>query len=129
MPQGEHPTNGWRARMESEMQSLIIQPADGVGPLLAAIKGAKESVDIAIFRFDRKDVEAALKAAAERGVKVTALIAFANRGGERNLRKLEMRFLEAGIIVARSANDLIRYHNKYIVIDSRTLYVLMPLRV
>ena len=40
---------------------LIIEPADGVAPLLAAIKSAKKSVEIAIFRFDRKDVEAALR--------------------------------------------------------------------
>ena len=59
-----------------------------------------------------------------RGVGVTALIAFTNRGGEQNLRKLELRFLDAGIIVARSANDLIRYHDKYILIDRRVLYVL-----
>ena len=103
---------------------LIIQPDVGVAPLLAAIKNAKKSVEIAIFRFDRRDVETALKAAAERGVKVTALIAFVNRGGEQNLRKLELRFLEAGIIVARSDDDLIRYHDKYILIDRRTLYML-----
>jgi len=48
---------------------LIIEPADGVAPLLAAIKGAKTRVEIAIFRFDRTDVENALKAAAARGVK------------------------------------------------------------
>jgi hypothetical protein len=29
---------------------LIVEPGDGVGPLLAAIKGAKKSVEIAIFR-------------------------------------------------------------------------------
>ncbi len=103
---------------------LIIEPADGVGPLLSAIKSAKQSVEIAIFRFDRKDVEMALKAAAERGVKVTALIAFANRGGEQGLRKLELRCLAAGIIVARTAADLIRYHGKYILIDRRVLCVL-----
>ena len=103
---------------------LIIEPADGVAPLLAAIKGAKTSVEIAVFRFDRKDVEAALKAAADRGVKVTALIAFANRGGEAGLRKLELRCLDAGIIVARTSDDLIRYHGKYILIDRRVLYVL-----
>jgi cardiolipin synthase len=103
---------------------LIVEPADGVGPLLAAIKSAKKSVEIAIFRFDRKDVETALKAAAARGVKVTALIAFANRGGEQGLRKLELRCLDAGIIVARTANDLVRYHGKYILIDRRVLYVL-----
>jgi cardiolipin synthase len=104
---------------------LIVQPDAGVGPLLAAIKNAKKTVEIAIFRFDRKDVEAALKAAAAaKKVGVTAVIAFANRGGEQNLRKLELRFLDAGIIVARSANDLIRYHGKYILIDRRILYVL-----
>ena len=103
---------------------LIIEPADGVAPLLAAIKGAKTSVEIAIFRFDRKDIETALKAAAARGVKVTALIAFTNRGGEQGLRKLELRCLAAGIIVARTSDDLIRYHGKYILIDRRVLYVL-----
>jgi cardiolipin synthase len=103
---------------------LIIEPTDGVAPILAAIRGAKKSVEIAIFRFDRKDVEAALKAAAAKGVRVTALIAFLNRGGEGSLRKLEMRFLEAGIIVSRTADDLIRYHDKFMVIDRRVLYVL-----
>jgi cardiolipin synthase len=103
---------------------LIIEPADGVAPLLAAIKGAKTRVEIAIFRFDRTDVENALKAAAARGVKVTALIAFTNRGGEQRLRKLEQRFLDAGIIVARTSDDLIRYHDKFILIDRRVLYVL-----
>jgi cardiolipin synthase len=103
---------------------LIIEPADGVGPLLAAIKGAKKSVEIAVFRFDRRDIEEALKAAARRGVKVTALIAFANRGGEQVLRKLELRCLAAGITVARTSDDLIRYHGKYILIDRRTLCML-----
>ena len=103
---------------------LIIEPDAGVGPLLATIKNAKKSVEIAIFRFDRQDVEMALRAAAERGVKVTALIAFANRGGEQRLRQLELRCLAAGIIVARTSNDLTRYHGKYILIDRRILCVL-----
>jgi phosphatidylserine/phosphatidylglycerophosphate/cardiolipin synthase-like enzyme len=104
--------------------NLIVEPADGVAPLIAAIKGAKKSVEIAVFRFDRKDIETALKAAAENGVKVTALIAFANRGGEQVLRKLELRCLAAGIIVARTSDDLVRYHGKYILIDRRILCVL-----
>jgi phosphatidylserine/phosphatidylglycerophosphate/cardiolipin synthase-like enzyme len=103
---------------------LIIEPADGVRPLLTAINSAKKSVEIAVFRFDRKDIESALKAAATRGVKVTALIAFANRGGEHSLRQLELRWLDAGIIVARTSDDLVRYHDKYILIDRRILYML-----
>jgi cardiolipin synthase len=103
---------------------LIFQPRDGATPLLTAIKKAKKSIDIAIFRFDRSDIEAELNAAAARGVKVTALIAYVNRGGEKHLRALEMRFLEAGIIVARTADDLIRYHDKFIIFDRKTLYML-----
>ena len=103
---------------------LLIQPQDGVKPLLAAIKRARKTVDIVIFRFDRAEIEAALKAASERGVSVSALIAYANHGGEKGLRKLEMRLLEAGVTVARTADDLARYHDKLLVIDRRELFVL-----
>jgi phosphatidylserine/phosphatidylglycerophosphate/cardiolipin synthase-like enzyme len=103
---------------------LIIEPADGVAPLLSAISHARKSVEIAVFRLDRRDVEKALTAAAARGVRVTALIAFANRGGERNLRQLELRFLAAGITVARTADDLKRYHGKYVLVDRRILFML-----
>ncbi len=103
---------------------LIIQPDDGPGPLLSAIKSAKKSLQIAIFRFDRSDIEEALKAAVADGVKVTALVADVNRGGEKKLRQLETRFLEAGITVARTADDLVRYHDKLIIVDRRTLFML-----
>ena len=103
---------------------LIVQPDDGVTSLLSALKNAKQSVELAIFRFDRSDIETALKAAVSKGIKVTALIADVNRGGEKNLRALEMRFLQAGITVARSARDLIRYHDKLIIIDRRILFLL-----
>jgi len=103
---------------------VIVQPDDGPSSLLSALKSAKQSVELAIFRFDRSDIETALKAAVSKGIKVTALIADVNRGGEKNLRELEMRFLQAGITVARSARDLIRYHDKLIIIDRRELYLL-----
>jgi phosphatidylserine/phosphatidylglycerophosphate/cardiolipin synthase-like enzyme len=59
-----------------------------------------------------------------RGVSVRALIAYTNRGGEPSLRKLEMRLLEAGVAVARTASDLVRYHGKFMVVDRRDLYLL-----
>jgi len=103
---------------------LIVEPTDGVAPILAAIKRARKTVEVAIFRFDHKEIEQALVAAAARGVRVTALIAFANRGGEKSLRNLESRLLAAGIIVARTNDDLVRYHGKYILIDRCLLHVL-----
>jgi len=103
---------------------LITQPDDGPSRLLSALKSAKKSIEVAIFRFDRNDIEESLKSAVPRGVKVTALIAGTNRGGERGLRLLETRLLGAGIIVARTAGDLLRYHDKFIIVDRSILHVL-----
>ena len=103
---------------------LIVQPGDGTSPLIEAIKSAKRRVEIVIFRLDQADIERALEDAAERGVSVHALIAFTNRGGEDRLRKLETRFLGKGITVSRTADDLVRYHGKMMLIDRKELYVL-----
>lgn len=102
---------------------LITQPDDGLTPLLMAIKRAKKSIDIVIFRFDRSELEKALAQAVGRGVAVRALVAQTNRGGEKRLRKLEMTFLDKGITVCRTADDLTRYHGKMMIVDG-TLYVL-----
>jgi len=103
---------------------LLIQPGDGVAPIIKGINSAKKSVEIAIFRFDRSEIETALKNAVARGVFVHALIAYTNRGGEKHLRNLEMNLLAAGVTVARTAGDLLRYHYKFMIIDRHTLYLL-----
>jgi phosphatidylserine/phosphatidylglycerophosphate/cardiolipin synthase-like enzyme len=103
---------------------LIVQPEDGVEPLVKGIDKAKKSVEVAIFRFDRKEVEHALESAVKRGVSVQTLIADTNRNGEKNLRKLELRLLAKGVTVARTSDDLVRYHGKMMVVDRKELYVL-----
>lgn len=103
---------------------LLSQPDEGSSQLLKILGEAKKSIEIVIFRFDRRDLENALKDAMSRGVFVHALIAHTNRGGEAHLRKLEMRLLEAGGTVARTADDLLRYHYKMIIIDRRVLCLL-----
>ena len=102
--------------------NLIIQPDDGLAPLLQAVRQAKTKIDILIFRFDRTELETALESAVTRGVVVRALIAHTNRGGEKRLRKLETRMLAAGVSVARTADDLLRYHGKMMIADD-ALYV------
>jgi cardiolipin synthase A/B len=103
---------------------VIVQPEDGVKPLVNGIDSAKKSVEIAIFRFDRKEVEHALENAVKRGAFVHTLIADTNRNGEKNLRKLEMRLLSKGVTVARTSDDLVRYHGKMMIVDRKVLYVL-----
>src|SRR2546423_4934144 len=103
---------------------LLIQPRDGVAPLLAAIKKSKTSIEVLIFRFDRDDIEQALHAAVRRGVRVHALIAHTNHGGAGRLRKLEQRLLAAGATVDRTGDDFVRYHGKFMIVDRSTLLVL-----
>lgn len=103
---------------------LLVQPGDGVSPLVKAINDAEKNVDVLIFRFDRMEIENALVKAVNRGVAVRALIAYTNRGGEKSLRALEMRLLAAGVTVARTDDDLIRYHAKMMIVDEKDLYLL-----
>lgn len=102
---------------------LIVQPDAGVVPIVTAIKQAKKTIDLLIFRLNRFEIAHALEAAVARGVHVRALTAHTNRGGTKSLRKLEMRLLEAGVTVSRTADDLVRYHGKMMIVDGRILHV------
>ena len=103
---------------------LLIQPGSGLQPLLSAIERARKTIEIVIFRFDERELEKALASAVARGIFVRALIAQTSGTGEEQLRKLEMRFLDAGIHVVRTSDDLIRYHYKMMLVDRRYLFVL-----
>ena len=103
---------------------VMVQPGDGIALLLSGIKSAKKSIEIVIFRLDQSELEAALEAAVARGLAVRALIAYTNRAGEKSLRKLELRLLAAGVTVSRTADDLVRYHDKLMIIDRSTLYLM-----
>ena len=100
----------------------IVQPDAGIAPVVAAIRRARRSIDICIFRMDRKEIESALTDSVTRGVKVRALIANTNKGGETSLRELEQRLLAGGVMVTRTSDELTRYHGKYMIADD-TLYV------
>ena len=102
---------------------LIVQPADGMKPLLETVAAAQKSIDIMIFRFDLKPMEKMLEAAMSRGVAIRALIARESSQGDRRLRQLEMRWLEKGIIVARTGDAFVRYHGKMMIVDREELHV------
>jgi cardiolipin synthase len=103
---------------------LIIEPKEGLLPLVAAIKKATKQIEITIFRFDLKELQRALESAVTRGVKVHALIAHTSGGGQKRLRKLELEMLNAGVTVSRTDDELRRYHYKMLLIDRERLYTL-----
>ena len=102
---------------------LIVQPDDGLAPLLEAMSKAKKNLDMAIFRFDLKEVEKAAEEAVTRGVDVRALIAHTHKGPDKRLRQLELRMLEHGVTVSRTGDELVRYHGKYMIVDREELHV------
>lgn len=102
---------------------LIVQPDDGIKPLIKAVDAATKTLDLFIFRFDLKPLEKAIEAAVKRGVAARAVIAHTNSGGEKSLRQLEFRMLQAGVTVTRTADELVRYHAKMIVVDREALHV------
>ena len=115
----------WTLACTTQQQvKLIVQPDDGVAPLIRGIDGARKSIKIAIFRFDHSEIKRALERAVARGVSVHALIANTNHGPEKELRKLERDLLPAGIEVARTGGDFLRYHYKFLIVDHKALYVL-----
>jgi phosphatidylserine/phosphatidylglycerophosphate/cardiolipin synthase-like enzyme len=103
---------------------LLIQPEDGVRPLLDAIQGARRRLDLYVFRLDRRDIRDALRDAVRRGVHVRALVAHTSREGEKGARELERALRRLGATVARTSGDLVRYHGKMMIVDRTTLYVL-----
>ena len=102
---------------------LIVEPEGGIGPVLDAIAGAKTAIDIVIFRLDCRSVTRGLEEAVGRGVAVRAMIARKHGGSTRDLRKLERRLLRSGVVLSRTAGDLVRYHGKMMIVDRRVLHV------
>ena len=103
---------------------VIIQPRDGITPLLEGINQATDSVEIVIYRLDRLEIEQALVAAAARGVRVHALITYTNKEDLREIKKLEKRLVERKVKVTRTDEDLVRYHSKVMIVDRRQLFLL-----
>jgi phosphatidylserine/phosphatidylglycerophosphate/cardiolipin synthase-like enzyme len=97
---------------------LVVQPEAGLAPVIQAIQGARQSIDIAIFRSNRREIDKALGSAVARGVRVRALVAHTNRGGEAALRRLEQRLLAQGVAVSRTGDELLKYHGKYLIADN-----------
>ena len=76
---------------------LLVQPCDGILPVLKGIESAKDRVEIVIFRCDLAEVETALAEAVSRGVHVHALITYTNRGSEQTQFQPSQTLLAAAI--------------------------------
>jgi phosphatidylserine/phosphatidylglycerophosphate/cardiolipin synthase-like enzyme len=78
---------------------LLVQPDDGIGPILTAIRNARRTIDLLAFRLASNQIEKALADAVKRGVEVRTLVAHTHGGKGKALRKLELRLLKIGATV------------------------------
>lgn len=96
---------------------LIVQPGADIVSVVTAIRRARRYIDVCIFRLDRQEIVRALTETAMRGVRVRALIAHTNSAGSKRLREVEQKLLAGGVTVARTSDELLRYHGKFMVAD------------
>jgi len=102
---------------------LIVLPDDTAKPLIDALAGATESVNIRMFLFTDPDMVAAVKAAEQRGVKVRVMLNPQRRDGSAENEETRKALADSGVEVRDSSPAFALTHQKSMVIDGRTGYV------
>lgn len=104
--------------------SLITEPAAGIAPVLRAIHGAHRRIDLVMYEDEDAAVDAALAAAARRGVHVRVLLNGGYYGGGSSENAPAYRFLHAhGVAVRWTPAFFALTHEKALVVDGRA-YIL-----
>ncbi|RYZ95642.1 MAG: hypothetical protein EOP11_24645 [Proteobacteria bacterium] len=112
----------WQGGQHGEIKLKAPLLADGAfkKKLIAAIKGAKASIAFSIYFFEQAEIEAALIAAAARGVKIRGLVhdhaKFALSDVRRTRATVE-RLRRAGVKGLSFSSRAIFTHSKYLVAD------------
>ncbi|HEY6115305.1 MAG TPA: phospholipase D-like domain-containing protein [Candidatus Dormibacteraeota bacterium] len=104
-------------------RSLIVQPDDGVAPILDAITSARTSLRIKMFAFSDPALVGAVTAARRRGVLVRVMLNRARRSGQEDNEETHARLAAAGVDVLESNPAFALTHEKSMVVDDSTAFV------
>ena len=115
LPKRHHPAPAMTGRPASE--HVVLDPGGRYRALVGAIKSARHSLDLSIFRCDDPFIIEVLEEAHARGVRVRVLLTNRAKGGSRQLAWLETVLRRAGIDVMRYGGVCQKYHAKYALID------------
>jgi cardiolipin synthase len=103
--------------------SLIVLPDDTASPIVAAVNGASESLNIRMFLFTDPTLLDAVVAAHRRGVRVRVMLNPARRSGETENEEARKVLSAAGVEVRDSSPAFDVTHQKSMVIDGRIGFV------
>jgi cardiolipin synthase A/B len=104
-------------------RSLIVLPDESAKPFLAAINGAKKSLQIKMFVFSDPGLLQAVADAHKRGVKVRVMLNAARRDGEDDNKESRKALEHAGIEVKDSNPEFGITHEKSMVVDEAIAFV------
>lgn len=102
---------------------LIVQPDDGVAPVVALIDGAKRSLRVKQFTLTDPDVIQAIERAHERGVGVRVMLNPHRSSGDRANDETHARLKQAHINVEWTNPAFAVTHEKSVVVDDHTALI------
>jgi cardiolipin synthase A/B len=103
--------------------SLIVEPDDGLAPVLQFIESAQRSLLVKQFTFTDDSLIEAVIGRKVAGVDVRVMLNAARSGGDRANDETYQRFLTAGIAVQWTNPTFYVTHEKSIVVDETTALV------
>jgi phosphatidylserine/phosphatidylglycerophosphate/cardiolipin synthase-like enzyme len=103
---------------------VIILPEDGKQLILNALRSARRSIRLSVFRFKDQDILDELQRACQRGVVVRVLLSNRVKGWREKLRHLELALRAMGATAHRYNGHMRKYHAKYFLIDDELAFIM-----
>lgn len=104
----------------AEQTSLLIEPEDGIAPIIDAINQTTSSIDLTIYTISDSRIINALISAKNKGVQVRVLYNnkfFSGSGKTTNQKTMDI-LISAGIQTKKSSSDFTLTHQKSFVLDN-----------
>lgn len=109
---------------EDAVHHLIVQPDDGIEPILKTLDGAKVSLDIKMFQFTDPILIQAVVRAHERGVKVRVMLNPSRFTGEHDNDEAFEVFKNAKVPVEETNPKYPITHEKSMVVDGKQAFIM-----
>jgi phosphatidylserine/phosphatidylglycerophosphate/cardiolipin synthase-like enzyme len=109
---------------QDSVHSLIVQPDDGIAPVLRTLEEAKHSLDIKMFQFTDPVLIEAVIAAHKRGIKVRVMLNPSRFTGEHDNDEAFELFRNAKVPVKETNPKYPITHEKSMVVDGKQAFIM-----
>ena len=103
------------------IETLIVQPDDGIAPVLQFLRSATEEILVKQFTFDHPAILEEVLAQHKRGIRVRVMLNGVKSTGERINDNTFATLEAAGIPVSWSCPDFVVTHEKSVIVDRKRL--------